>query len=212
MSNRKKIGKKGSNSKPSISEVTWASLGIITGVYAMTATDCYLAERGSIFCSVLGSTRAVLAEYELACRHFATNCFISRNCCSTHRYGTIRETKKINLFQALTDAMDIALKSDPSTVIFGEDVAFGGVFRCTVGLREKHGKDRVFNTPLSEQGIVGFGIGLASAGATAVAEIQFADYILPAFDQDPIPTKNLTQEYDPVQDPIPMQDPAWYRS
>lgn len=45
------------------------------------------------------------------------------------------------------------------------------------------GKDRVFNTPLSEQGIVGFGIGLASAGATAVAEIQFADYILPAFDQ-----------------------------
>ncbi|XP_020895623.1 2-oxoisovalerate dehydrogenase subunit beta, mitochondrial [Exaiptasia diaphana] len=93
------------------------------------------------------------------------------------------ETKKINLFQALTDAMDIALKSDPSTVIFGEDVAFGGVFRCTVGLREKHGKDRVFNTPLSEQGIVGFGIGLASAGATAVAEIQFADYILPAFDQ-----------------------------
>ena len=45
------------------------------------------------------------------------------------------------------------------------------------------GKDRVFNTPLSEQGIVGFGIGMAAAGATAVAEIQFADYIFPAFDQ-----------------------------
>ncbi|KAK3739011.1 hypothetical protein QZH41_010487 [Actinostola sp. cb2023] len=93
------------------------------------------------------------------------------------------ETKKINLFQSLTNAMDIALESDPTAVIFGEDVAFGGVFRCTVGLREKYGKDRVFNTPLSEQGIVGFGIGLAAAGATAIAEIQFGDYILPAFDQ-----------------------------
>jgi pyruvate/2-oxoglutarate/acetoin dehydrogenase E1 component len=68
-------------------------------------------------------------------------------------------------------------------VIFGEDVAFGGVFRCTVGLQEKHGKSRVFNTPLCEQGIAGFGIGAATAGATAIAEIQFADYILPAFDQ-----------------------------
>lgn len=62
-------------------------------------------------------------------------------------------------------------------------MAFGGVFRCTVGLQEKHGKSRVFNTPLCEQGIAGFGIGAATAGATAIAEIQFADYILPAFDQ-----------------------------
>ncbi|NWS99199.1 ODBB dehydrogenase, partial [Mionectes macconnelli] len=69
------------------------------------------------------------------------------------------------------------------SVVFGEDVAFGGVFRCTVGLRDKYGKDRVFNTPLCEQGIVGFGIGVAVAGATAIAEIQFADYIFPAFDQ-----------------------------
>jgi len=68
-------------------------------------------------------------------------------------------------------------------VIFGEDVAFGGVFRCTVGLKDKYGKDRVFNTPLCEQGIVAFGIGLAAAGSTAIAEIQFADYIFPAFDQ-----------------------------
>ena len=62
-------------------------------------------------------------------------------------------------------------------------MAFGGVFRCTVGLKDKYGKDRVFNTPLAEQGIVAFGIGLATAGATAIAEIQFADYIFPAFDQ-----------------------------
>ncbi|EDV24980.1 uncharacterized protein TRIADDRAFT_25751, partial [Trichoplax adhaerens] len=93
------------------------------------------------------------------------------------------ETKRLNLFQSLTNAMDIAMASDPNAVIFGEDVAFGGVFRCTLGLADKYGKDRVFNTPLCEQGIAGFGIGLAAAGATAIAEIQFADYIFPAFDQ-----------------------------
>lgn len=60
---------------------------------------------------------------------------------------------------------------------------FGGVFRCTSELHERYGIDRVFNTPLSEQGIVGFAIGLALSGQTAIAEIQFADYIYPAFDQ-----------------------------
>ncbi|VDN56547.1 unnamed protein product [Dracunculus medinensis] len=89
----------------------------------------------------------------------------------------------MNLCQAVNNAMDIALKTDPTACVFGEDVAFGGVFRCSVGLQEKYGKDRVFNTPLSEQGIAGFGIGLAAVGATAIAEIQFADYIFPAFDQ-----------------------------
>lgn len=68
-------------------------------------------------------------------------------------------------------------------VLFGEDVAFGGVFRCSLGLKDKYGSDRVFNTPLCEQGIAGFGIGVAVTGVTAIAEIQFADYIFPAFDQ-----------------------------
>jgi len=93
------------------------------------------------------------------------------------------ETQKLNYFQALNEAMDIALASDKSACVFGEDVHFGGVFRCTMGLADKYGKERVFNTPLCEQGIVGFGIGLATAGATAIAEVQFADYIFPAFDQ-----------------------------
>jgi 2-oxoisovalerate dehydrogenase E1 component beta subunit len=62
-------------------------------------------------------------------------------------------------------------------------VAFGGVFRASVGLRDKYGPERVFNSTLCEQGIVGFGVGLASIGCTAIAEIQFADYIFPAFDQ-----------------------------
>jgi 2-oxoisovalerate dehydrogenase E1 component beta subunit len=67
--------------------------------------------------------------------------------------------------------------------LFGEDVKFGGVFRCSVGLNEKYGDDRVFNTPLAENGIVGFGAGLAACGCTAIAEIMFGDYIFPAFDQ-----------------------------
>ncbi|KAJ7397097.1 2-oxoisovalerate dehydrogenase subunit beta, mitochondrial [Pitangus sulphuratus] len=101
------------------------------------------------------------------------------------------QTQKMNLFQSITSALDNALAKDPTAVVFGEDVAFGGVFRCTVGLRDKYGKDRVFNTPLCEQGIVGFGIGVAVAGATAIAEIQFADYIFPAFDQVVIPRSPL---------------------
>lgn len=91
--------------------------------------------------------------------------------------------EEMTLLAAINNALDLALERDSSAIVFGEDIAFGGVFRCTKGLRDKYGKDRVFNTPLSEQGIVGFGIGAACAGSTAIAEIQFADYILPAFDQ-----------------------------
>eukprot|EP01134_Creolimax_fragrantissima_P003239 CFRG3239T1 len=93
------------------------------------------------------------------------------------------ETKRTNMFQAINQAMDIALATDDTTCVFGEDVAFGGVFRCSMELQAKYGKERVFNTPLCEQGIVGFGIGMATMGHTAIAEIQFADYIFPAFDQ-----------------------------
>ncbi|EFP75914.1 hypothetical protein PGT21_005437 [Puccinia graminis f. sp. tritici] len=90
---------------------------------------------------------------------------------------------KLNMFQAIRDALAITLQKDDSAVLFGEDVAFGGVFRCSLGLSEEYGPDRVFNTPLTEQGIAGFGIGMATMGHTAIAEIQFGDYIFPAFDQ-----------------------------
>ncbi|KAJ8914599.1 hypothetical protein NQ315_017304 [Exocentrus adspersus] len=93
------------------------------------------------------------------------------------------EKTSMNMFQAVNNALDIALATDETALVFGEDVGFGGVFRCTVGLQEKYGKERVFNTPLCEQAIVGFGIGAAVMGTTAIAEIQFADYIYPAFDQ-----------------------------
>lgn len=89
----------------------------------------------------------------------------------------------MNMYQAINNAMDIAMTSDDKAMVFGEDVAFGGVFRCSMELREKFGSDRVFNTPLSEQGIIGFAIGMAAVGHTPIAEIQFADYVFPAFDQ-----------------------------
>eukprot|EP00899_Mesostigma_viride_P020778 jgi/Mesvir1/28701/Mv19672-RA.1 len=93
------------------------------------------------------------------------------------------KTKRMNLFTAVNDALRIALESDPSAVLFGEDIKFGGVFRCSTGLVDRFGSDRVFNTPLCEQGLVGFGIGYASMGHRAIVEVQFADYIYPAFDQ-----------------------------
>jgi len=91
--------------------------------------------------------------------------------------------KMIPMVRAINEAIDITLATDPNAIVFGEDVAFGGVFRVTDNLRKAYGNDRVFNTPLSEQGIAGFGIGYATMGYTAIAEIQFADYIFPAFDQ-----------------------------
>lgn len=89
----------------------------------------------------------------------------------------------MNLFQAVNDAMSISLAQDDSVLLFGEDVAFGGVFRCSMNLAQNYGQDRVFNTPLTEQGILGFAVGLAAEGMRPIAEIQFADYVYPAFDQ-----------------------------
>ncbi|KAF2136408.1 uncharacterized protein K452DRAFT_362564 [Aplosporella prunicola CBS 121167] len=93
------------------------------------------------------------------------------------------KTSRLNLFQAVNAALRHALGSDERVLVFGEDVAFGGVFRCSMGLANDFGTERVFNTPLSEQGIVGFAIGAALEGMKPVAEIQFADYVYPAFDQ-----------------------------
>jgi len=95
----------------------------------------------------------------------------------------VNETKQMNMFTAINDAMRIELQSNPHAVVFGEDVGFGGVFRCTQGLLEEFGPDRVLNMPINEQGLVGFGIGMSAVGGTAIAEIQFADYIFPAMDQ-----------------------------
>jgi 2-oxoisovalerate dehydrogenase E1 component beta subunit len=90
----------------------------------------------------------------------------------------------MNMIQALNSAMDIMLKQDPSVVLMGEDVGyFGGVFRATEGLQRKYGEHRVIDTPIAEGGIVATAIGMSVNGLRPVAEIQFADYIYPGFDQ-----------------------------
>jgi len=73
---------------------------------------------------------------------------------------------------------------DGRVVVFGEDVGyFGGVFRCTEGLQRKYGASRCFDAPISESGIVGVAVGMGAYGLRPVAEIQFADYMYPAYDQ-----------------------------
>ena len=91
---------------------------------------------------------------------------------------------RMNMVQALNSAMDVMLGRDPRVVILGEDVGyFGGVFRCTEGLQRKYGEHRVLDTPISEGGIIAAAIGMGVNGLKPVAEIQFADYIYPGFDQ-----------------------------
>jgi 2-oxoisovalerate dehydrogenase E1 component beta subunit len=90
----------------------------------------------------------------------------------------------MNMIQALNSAMDVMLGRDPNVLIFGEDVGyFGGVFRATEGLQKKHGLTRCFDTPIGEGGFVAVAIGMGAYGLRPVVEIQFADYIYPAFDQ-----------------------------
>ncbi len=90
----------------------------------------------------------------------------------------------MNMIEAINNAMDVAMARDDRVVVFGEDVGyFGGVFRATAGLQKKYGKTRAFDTPITECGIIGVAVGMAAYGLCPVPEIQFADYIYPAFDQ-----------------------------
>jgi len=90
----------------------------------------------------------------------------------------------MNLVQAINSALRGALQEDENVLLIGEDIgSLGGVFRVTRGLREEFGADRVLDTPLSETGILGTAIGMALHGLRPVAEIQFADFIYPGFDQ-----------------------------
>jgi 2-oxoisovalerate dehydrogenase E1 component beta subunit len=90
----------------------------------------------------------------------------------------------MNVIQAVNDALRVEMRRDPKVVVLGEDVgAFGGVFRATAGLQQEFGAARVVDTPLAEGGIIGAATGMALYGLRPVAEIQFADFIYPAFDQ-----------------------------
>ena len=88
------------------------------------------------------------------------------------------------MIEAIRDAMDVSMERDDNVVVFGEDVGyFGGVFRATQGLQQKYGSSRCFDTPISELGIVGTAVGMASYGLKPCVEVQFADYVYPAYDQ-----------------------------
>ncbi len=91
---------------------------------------------------------------------------------------------RMNMIQAINNAMDTCLARDPKVLIFGQDVGyFGGVFRATDKLQERHGLQRVFDAPIAEGGIVAMAVGMGAYGMRPVVEIQFADYIYPGADQ-----------------------------
>ena len=91
---------------------------------------------------------------------------------------------QMNMIEAIRSALDVMMDKDPNVIILGEDIGyFGGVFRCTDGLQRKFGEHRVIDAPIAEGGIIGAAIGMGVNGLRPVAEIQFADYIYPGFDQ-----------------------------
>jgi pyruvate dehydrogenase E1 component beta subunit len=91
---------------------------------------------------------------------------------------------EMTMVQALNDALRTEMRTDDRVVVLGEDVGkVGGVFRVTAGLQDEFGEGRVIDTPLAEGGIIGTAIGMALYGLRPVPEIQFADFIYPAFDQ-----------------------------
>src|SRR6185312_2078492 len=88
------------------------------------------------------------------------------------------------MVEAIRDGLDVAMARDDNVIVYGQDVGyFGGVFRCTQGLQKKYGKSRCFDAPISELGIVGTAVGMAAYGLRPCVEIQFADYMYPAYDQ-----------------------------
>src|SRR5678816_2371138 len=90
----------------------------------------------------------------------------------------------MNMIQALNSAHRVAVHRDPCVIVYGEDAGyFGGVFRVTEGLQKAFGKERAFDAPISEGGIVATAVGMAAYGLKPVIEIQFADYIYPGYDQ-----------------------------
>src|SRR6478609_1956816 len=121
-------------------------------------------------------------------RHATSSRMSMPNCLRTCAGSVSRSESdamaRMTMIEAIRSAMDVSMGRDDDVVVFGEDVGFfGGVFRCTHGLQQKYGVSRCFDAPISEAGIVGTAIGMASYGLKPCIEIQFADYMYPAYDQ-----------------------------
>ncbi len=119
----------------------------------------------------------------------------------------------MNMIQALNSAMDVAMGRDPDVLVFGEDVGFfGGVFRATEGLQKKYGQERCFDTPIAEAGIIGVAVGMGAYGLRPVVEIQFADYIYPAYDQIVSEVARLRyRSAGQFTAPLTIRTPLWWR-
>ena len=92
--------------------------------------------------------------------------------------------RTITYAQAIKEAIAEEMRRDPSVILYGEDVAnFGGIFKITAGLKEEFGEERVFDTPISENAIVGAGVGAAITGLRPIVELQFADFLFTAADE-----------------------------
>lgn len=115
--------------------------------------------------------------------HVYANPIVPSEAVTTVEESPIGET--VNLITAVNRALHDVMAVHDNTLVFGEDVANlkGGVFKATIGITEKYGEERCFNSPLAESVIIGVAVGMAAAGKRPIPEIQFADYIHPAFDQ-----------------------------
>ena len=92
--------------------------------------------------------------------------------------------RTITYAQAIKEALEEEMRRDPNVVLYGEDVAnFGGIFQITSGLQEQFGEERVFDTPISENALVGAGVGAAITGLRPVVELQFADFLFTTGDE-----------------------------
>ncbi len=102
----------------------------------------------------------------------------------TAQQNSSRETKPITMAAAITEALDVCLERDPKVVLYGEDVGvMGGVFLITTGLQAKHGKARVFDSPLTESGILGTAVGMAATGMRPIVELQFGGFMYAGYNQ-----------------------------
>ncbi|WP_225429858.1 alpha-ketoacid dehydrogenase subunit beta [Deinococcus detaillensis] len=102
---------------------------------------------------------------------------------AAERQAAQEQVKTMTMVAAVNDALRVALERDDKVMLFGEDVGMGGVFRASDNLQNLFGEERVFNTPLSEAGIMGLAVGLGIAGEKPIAELQFAGFIYPALEQ-----------------------------
>lgn len=92
--------------------------------------------------------------------------------------------RTITYAEAIKEALVEEMTRDKSVILYGENVAtFGGIFQITAGLREKFGENRVFDTPISENALVGAGVGAALTGLRPIVELQFADFLFTTGDE-----------------------------